>query len=58
MTSLEKIELWETSGVTDAGIAALAGLPRLREVGISGVPRVTRRGLAVFPVRVRVEYGS
>jgi hypothetical protein len=58
MTSLESIELWETAGVTDAGLAALAKLPRLREFTISGAPRVTRQGVAVFPARVRVDYGS
>lgn len=56
MTSLEQVELWETAGITDAGIAALAGLPRLREVSVSGLPNVTRAGMAVFPSTVRVEY--
>ena len=58
MMSLEKVELWQTAGVTDAGIAALAALPRLRELSISGVPRVTRGALAAFPPGVRVDYGS
>jgi len=56
MTSLETIQLWETAGVTDEGIAALTSLPRLRELAISGVPRVTRQGVATFPPRVRVDY--
>jgi hypothetical protein len=56
MSSLEKVELWETAGVTDAGIGALLALPRLRELSISGVPRVTRKGVSVFPPRVRVDY--
>lgn len=58
METLERIELWQTAGVTDAGIAHLTSLPRLRELAISGVPRVTRQGLSIFPPRVRVEYGS
>jgi hypothetical protein len=58
MTSLESIELWETAGVTDAGLEALAKLPRLRRFSISGAPKVTRQGVAVFPAGVRVEYGS
>jgi hypothetical protein len=58
MQTLERIELWQTAGVTDAGVAQLATLPRLRELAISGVPRVTRRGVSVFPPRVRVDYGS
>jgi hypothetical protein len=58
MGSLESIELWETAGVTDAGVAALAKLPRLRQFSISGAPRVSRRGASVFPPRVRVAYGA
>ena len=58
MTSLESIELWETAGVTDDGVRALAQLPRLRKFAISGAPRVTRGGMAVFAPRVRVDYGS
>ncbi|MBV9879853.1 MAG: hypothetical protein JO180_05115 [Gemmatirosa sp.] len=52
--ALEKIELWQTAGVTDAGVASLAALPRLRELSISGVPHVTRRGVSVLPPRVQV----
>jgi hypothetical protein len=58
METLERIELWQTAGVTDAGVAHLASLPRLRELAISGVPRVTRQGVSIFPPRVRVDYGS
>jgi hypothetical protein len=58
MTTLEKLEFWETAGITDAGLAALARLPRLRSISISGVPRVTRAGLALFPPSVRVEQGD
>lgn len=58
MASLEEIELWETAGVSDAGIAALAQLPRLRKFSISGAPRVTRQGVASLPGGVRVDYGD
>jgi hypothetical protein len=58
MDSLETVQLWETAGVTDAGIAALARLPRLRELAISGAPRVTRAGVSVFRPDVRVDYGN
>jgi len=34
-------------------LAALAGLPRLREIGVGGSPNVTRAGMAVFPASVR-----
>src|SRR5262249_45564086 len=58
MRSLEKVELWETPGITDVGLAALAALPDLREISISGAPRVTRAGAAAFPARVRVSYAG
>jgi hypothetical protein len=54
MHSLEKIELWEIGAITDAGIAALATLPSLRELSIEGSPNVTRAGLNVLPRTVRV----
>ena len=55
MPSLERISFYGCPGVTNAGVAALARLPRLREVEISG-PQITREGRAVFPASVRVEY--
>jgi hypothetical protein len=56
MLSLESIELFETKGITDAGLAHLAGLPHLRELQLSGLPNVTFAGTRVFPAHVRVEY--
>jgi hypothetical protein len=56
MDSLESVELWEIAGITDAGIAALAKLPNLREISVEDAPNVTRRGMALFPARVRVSY--
>jgi hypothetical protein len=56
MLSLESIELFETKGITDTGLAHLAGLPRLRELQLSGLPNVTFAGTQVFPAHVRVEY--
>jgi hypothetical protein len=56
MDSLESIELWEIAGITDAGIAALAKLPNLREISVEDAPNVTRRGMSLFPPRVRVSY--
>ena len=58
MSSLESVELWETAGVTDAGIAALAKLPRLSKISVSGAPRVSRQGMTAFPPRVRVSYDA
>lgn len=56
MSSLERITLWDCAGITNAGVAALAGLPRLREVGLEGLPQVSREGAAVFPANVQVNY--
>jgi hypothetical protein len=56
MTSLELIELYETKSVTDAGLTYIAGLPRLREVRLSGLPHVSLEGTKVFPPHVRVNY--
>jgi hypothetical protein len=56
MQSLESIEFWETVGITNAGLAALAGLPRLRKLSIEGAPGITRDGLAVLPGSVQVNY--
>src|SRR5262245_27092424 len=56
MTTLELIELYETKSVTDAGLAYVASLPRLREIRLSGLPNVTLEGSKVFPAHVRVKY--
>ena len=56
MTTLERISLWNTAGVTNAGMAALSALPRLRELNLDGLANVTREGAAVFPARVRLSY--
>jgi hypothetical protein len=57
MHSLEKIELWSCAGVTNAGVVALANLPMLRELTISGMRRVTREALASIPAHVQVDLG-
>jgi hypothetical protein len=56
MTSLEELEFWEVAGITNAGLAALAGLPRLRRLEVGGSPNVTREGFAAFPTTVRIDY--
>jgi hypothetical protein len=58
MPLLERIEFWQCAGITDIGVAQLAGLPRLREVTIGGSPNVTREGALVFPANVLVNYRS
>lgn len=56
LRSLETLEFWECSGITNAGLAALASLPKLREITVGGSPNVTRAGMAVFPGTVRANY--
>ena len=56
MESLEHIELWACAGISDAGVARLTGLPRLREISIEGSPRVTEQGMELFPESVRIKY--
>ena len=58
MPSLERLEFWEIAAITDAGVAALVELPRLREITIEGSPRVSRAAVARFPPAVRVNYGA
>ena len=58
MSSLEQVELYECKGVTDAGLTFLAGLPRLREVHLDGLPGVTLGGTHVFPSQVQVHYST
>jgi hypothetical protein len=56
ISSLESIEFYECSRITNAGVAFLAGLPRLREITVGGSPNVTREGMAVFAANVRANY--
>jgi hypothetical protein len=58
MPTLEQVELYECKGVTDAGLVFLAGLPRLREVHLDGLPGVTLEGTRVFRSNVRVKYST
>jgi len=58
MPTLEQIEFYECSHVTDAGLPFLAGLPHLREVALEGLPGVTLAGTKVFGPGVRVRYST
>ena len=53
MNALEKLEFWEVAAITDAGLAELSRLPRLREISVEGSPHVTPGGFRVFPATVR-----
>jgi RNA polymerase sigma factor (sigma-70 family) len=52
--SLERIAFYGCASVTNAGVVALARLPHLREVEISG-PQITPECAVAFPASVRVE---
>jgi hypothetical protein len=56
IASLEVVDLFETKGITDAGLAFLRNLPGLREVNLSGLPNITLAGTKIFPPQVRVNY--
>ena len=56
MPSLEEVEFSGCAGLTNAGIAALARLPRLRELGVGGMTHVTPDIVTAFPKSVRVQY--
>ena len=56
MSSLERVEFSSCAGLTSAGIAKLARLPKLREVSVGGMPRVSSEISAAFPASVRVNY--
>ena len=55
--SLEEIEFDSCAGLTNAGIAALTRLPRLHELRLSGMPKVTDDIVAAaFAAHVRVRH--
>jgi hypothetical protein len=56
--TLEQVELYECLKVTDAGLAFLARLPKLREVHLDGLPGVTLNGTKVFPPGVYVFHST
>ncbi len=58
MESLEQVELFECLKITDAGLPFLAGLPKLREVHLDGLPGVTLEGTKVFQPGVHVCYST
>ena len=55
MRSLEHVTFDSCAGVTNAGIAALAALPRLHTVRLSG-QRITVAVRSMFPTGVSVHY--
>jgi hypothetical protein len=58
MASLEQIELYECLHVTNAGLAFVSKLRRLRQFDVSGSPGVTLEGTRVFPSSATVRYST
>ena len=56
MPSLEEITFDSCAGLTNAGIATLARLPRLRILRVASMPRVTADVVAAFGSGVDVKY--
>ncbi len=56
LTALQRLTFWETAGVTNAGVALLARLPRLQELTLEGLPHVSAEVVAAFPPHVQVSY--
>ncbi len=56
MRSLEDVGFYGCLGLTNAGMAYLATLPRIRMVDLEGLPNVTQESATVFPARVRLNY--
>jgi hypothetical protein len=57
IASLEQLEFWNCEGLTDAGVAKLAGLPNSREITLDGLRGVARKVIASFGEGVRVQWG-
>jgi hypothetical protein len=56
LTGLQRLTFWETAGITNAGVALLAHLPRLQELSLEGLPLVTADVVSAFPPHVQVTY--
>jgi hypothetical protein len=56
METLEEVTFDSCAGLTDRGIAALARLPRLRQLAVSGMAGVTRNVTGAFRGEVSVRY--
>jgi len=56
--SLEDVTFDSCAGLSNVGIAALARLPKLRELRVESMPGVTADVTAAFPATVRVRYST
>jgi len=58
MSSLEELSFEGCKWITDAGLAALAAHPRLREISVGGSPRVTQAGVSAIPTTIHINYST
>lgn len=58
MDTLEKLEFWSCAGITERGVALLAGLPKLKRLTLGSMPNVSREVVRRFPVEVQVDWGA
>ena len=56
MDSLEEITFDTCAGLTDRGVTALARLPRLKKLAVSGMRNVTGAAVQAFGDGVRVRW--
>jgi hypothetical protein len=58
VSSLQDVTFDGCAGLTNAGITALARLPRLQYLRVASMPHVTGEVAAAFPARVNVSYAA
>ena len=58
LDSLEKLQFWNISGISNPGIAELTRLPKLREVVFDGCIQVTQDATRIFGEGVEVHYSA
>jgi hypothetical protein len=58
MTAFENLQFWQCMDITNAGVAHLAGLPKLRRLEIHNSPKVSRNITQLFRESVQVHYSG
>ena len=56
ISSLEEVTFDSCAGLSNAGIAALARLPRLRKLSVGGMPKVTGEVATLFAPHIKVRH--
>jgi hypothetical protein len=58
MDSMEDLQFWNISGITQAGVNALTRLPQLKKVSFDGCINITLDAVSVFNPGVEVHYSG